>query len=425
VKFRLFLAIAVAFVTDATAALSVDAESLRIAELNLAEIGSPALPPTKKVEETPRSNGIERIVEKKFFEFLGDPWTMQGIPIIFPSPDSGLNLGLKFMAQNIRRQDPHKYELDAQILVSDRGRFKHALRLDVPHAFSNRLRFTGRVAYDRDLTLPYYGIGNEAYLDAADVERDQALFQNTRASPSVTLDSVIHVGKGFRIGPTLGLRWTDVSYPIPSLLSQQRPAGADGGRTHYIGFGAIYDSLDWEPYPSRGTYHELFLRFHDRFIGSDFVFKRFTYTFRWYWPLHRRLVFGQRWIVEYLDGNVPFFEMTAVGGSWPSIVWGADRSMRGYEANLFVDRARITASFELRWDPIYFTMGGQDITVGFVPFVDIGRVAPSFDKFSTKGWKGSLGTGVRLIVQTRLVLRFDFAATQDGVSFYANLGNSF
>ena len=34
-------------------------------------------------------------------------------------------------------------------------------------------------------------------------------------------------------------------------------------------------------------------------------------------------------------------EMAALGGSWPSIAWGADRFMRGYEPNLFVDKARI------------------------------------------------------------------------------------
>jgi hypothetical protein len=371
------------------------------------------------------TQGIERVVEKKFFELWGDPWTMQGLPIVFPSPSTGLNLGLKLMVQNIRRQDPHKYELDAQVLVSDRGRMKHALRVDVPHAISDRVRFTGRIAYDRDLTLPYFGIGNEVYLNPADLERDLPLFENTRSSPSITLDSLIYASKRVRLGPIAGFRWTDVSYPNPSLLAQQQPLGVDGGKTHYVGFGIMYDSLDWEPYPSQGAYHELFVRWHDRFIGSDFTFRRYTYTFRWYHRLHRRLVFGQRWIAEWLDGNVPFFEMAALGGSWPSIAWGADRFMRGYEANLFVDKARIAASFELRWDPIYFTFYGQDITLGFVPFVDTGRVAPSFDKFSTKGWKGSLGMGVRVIAQTRLVVRADFAVTQDAAAFYVNLGNSF
>lgn len=403
-----------------------DASDLEMTDLSVAERTTRRRRPAQDdIEGNSLTQGIERVVEKKFFEFWGDPWTMQGLPIVFPSPDSGLNLGLKLMLQNIRRQDPHKYEIDAQVLVSDRGRFKHALRIDVPHALSDRIRFTGRIAYDRDLTLRYFGIGNEVYLNPKDFERDQALFSNIRSSPSITLDSLIYAGKRFRLGPILGFRWTDVTYPVPSLLSQQRPVGVDGGKTHYVGFGIIYDSLDWEPYPSQGTYHELFVRFHDKYIGSDFTFRRYTYTFRWYHRLHRRLVFGQRWLAEYLDGDVPFFEMAAVGGSWPSIGYGADRFMRGYETNMFIDKARIVASFELRWDPIYFTVAGQDITVGFVPFVDFGRVAPSFEKFSTKGWKGSLGLGARIIAQTRLVIRGDFAVTQDGAAFYVNLGNAF
>lgn len=423
-------AVAAAFLWLAAPALAeekTDIEQIDMHDLNVAErtFGRRRLANDPVPQGNALTQGIERVVEKKFFEFWGDPWTMQGLPIVFPSPDSGLNIGLKLMLQNIRRQDPHKYELDAQVLVSDRGRFKHALRIDVPHAFSDRIRFTGRIAYDRDLTLPYFGIGNDVYLNPADVAKDQALFLNTRSSPSITLDSLLYAGKRFRLGPIVGFRWTDVTYPNPSLLAQQRPTGVDGGKTHYVGFGAIYDSLDWEPYPSQGAYHELFVRFHDRYIGSDFVFRRYTYTFRWYHRLHRRLVFGQRWIAEFLDGDVPFFEMAALGGSWPSIGWGADRFMRGYETNLFIDKARIAASFELRWDPIYFTVAGQDITVGFVPFVDIGRVAPSFDKFSTKGWKASLGLGIRVIAQTRLVVRGDFAVGQDGAAFYVNLGNSF
>src|SRR3954464_12569031 len=57
---------------------------------------------------------IDRIVKKKTFELWGDPWTMQGIPITFPSAFSGFNIGLRLQLQNIRRQDPHEAEIIAQ-----------------------------------------------------------------------------------------------------------------------------------------------------------------------------------------------------------------------------------------------------------------------------------------------------------------------
>src|SRR5687767_4853599 len=77
---------------------------------------------------------VDRVIKKKAFDLWGDPWTFQGIPLIFPSSDNGFNLGLKVALQNIRRQDPHKFEIEAQILASDKGRYKHRFRADYPHA---------------------------------------------------------------------------------------------------------------------------------------------------------------------------------------------------------------------------------------------------------------------------------------------------
>ena len=104
---------------------------------------------------------IDRIVQRKAFDLWGDPWTLQGIPLIIPGGNNGFSLGLKVAVQDIARQDPHKVQLEAQVLASDLGRYKHAFAIDYPHALGGQYWLSGRIAYDRDINVNYFGVGND------------------------------------------------------------------------------------------------------------------------------------------------------------------------------------------------------------------------------------------------------------------------
>ncbi len=369
---------------------------------------------------------IDRIVKKKTFEIWGDPWTMQGIPIVFPSNASGFNLGLRLQWQNIRRQDPHEVEVIAQVLASDRGRQKHIVQVDFPWAFKNRFRVTTLFAYDRDVSIRYFGIGNKNPFSQALLDANDPLYSHVQEGPTLSLSWLYYLTRQIRVGPVLSLKWTNISAAPGSVLEQQQPSGVAGGRSHSMGLALIFDTLDFEPYPSRGNYHELFFNAYQKHLtGSQYDFTRTTYTFRKFISLNRRLIFAHRTLFEYLSGDVPFFELGAVGGTASAQALGGDRFLRGYEANRFIDKIRLIMGFELRWDPIFAGFFGQDMTVGFVPFFDVGRVWP--DKFPNEfdNWHASGGWGLRFIWNSRLVLRFDTAFTLDGARILVNLGNSF
>ena len=368
---------------------------------------------------------VDRVIKKKAFELWGDPWTFQGIPLIFPSPSTGFNLGIKVQLQDIRRQDPHKAEVEAQILASDKGRYKHSFRVDFPHALDGRYRLTGRVAYDRDINFKYYGIGNDNNFQRSLIVDDDILFQNVRAGPSLTFQALRYLGNNVRAGPILGLKWTEVTAPTGSLLQMQQPSGLLGGRTHYVGLAIAYDTLDFEPYPSKGAIHELYLYLHHKMTFSNYDFVRSTYTYRRYFLLHRRLIFAHRMFFEALGGDVPFYELGATGGSSPTIGFGGDRFLRGYDSNRFIDRFKLVFGIELRWDPLFFQFAKQDLTLSFVPFFDLGRVWPSMLPIQLDRWHASMGWGMRLIWNSRFVIRTDFAITPEGTNLILNLGNSF
>jgi outer membrane protein assembly factor BamA len=368
---------------------------------------------------------IDRIVKKKSFELFGDPWTIQGIPIIFPSANNGFHLGLHTKIDDIAREDPHKVEVQAQVLATDRGRYKHFLQLDFPYAFDDTWRLTGRVAYNRDISFRYYGIGNETKVNKEVLELDQPLYRTTMTAPSANLSFLRYFGRHWRAGPIFGFKWSQVEAPPGSLLGVERPHGISGGRSHYMGVALVYDTLDFEPYPTKGSFNELYFSWYTPYIGSDYKFFRTTYTYRQYYLLHPKLIFAHRTLIENLAGDAPFYEMNVVGGSDNTLGFGGDRFMRGYDGNRFVDKIRTVFGFELRWDPIRFVFAGQDLRIGFVPFIDVGRVWDRIIPFKVGVWHASTGWGTRIIWNRRLIVRTDFAVNPEGTSVFVELGHSF
>ena len=368
---------------------------------------------------------IDKIVSRKGFRFLGDPWTLQGIPLLFPSSDTGFNLGLNAVFANIKREDPHEMEIAAQALASDAGRYKHFLRLDLPYAFNNQYHITARVSYNRDINFRYFGLGNDTQVDRNLIKQDAPLYKNERTGPGFNLAILKYVNRYFQMGPLLGLKWTDVTYPTGSLLDTQKPSGIQGGKTHFVGFALVYDALDFAPNPRRGTFHEIFLNWSTSRLGSDYDFLRTTYTFRHFWNLHPQLTFAHRTLFEALSGNPPFFELGAVGGSDSTIGFGGDKFLRGYQSNRFIDHIKLALGWELRWQAMTFRWAKQKLELVLVPWLDFGRVWNELIPFQLGNIHASTGWGTRITWNDRFIVRSDFALTPEGSALYVELGHSF
>lgn len=367
---------------------------------------------------------IDRLIKKQAFTLWDDPWIFQGVPLVFPTPNTGFNLGVRTVFANIRRQDPHQFLFEAQLLSSDRGRYKHFVRLDAPRAFNGSFRISSRIAYDRDISLRYFGVGNNLSVDPTKVGADNTYYQDILEGPSVNLEILKYFGKYFRTGPVFNLKWNSVTLYPGSLLESQNPLGTAGGRTHTLGWAFIYDELDFEPYPSRGYLHELYLSFAHPVWGSDYTFFRGTFTFRKYFTLSKDLILANRFLMELLWGDVPFYEMGAIGGSQPAQDYGGSRFLRGYLGNEYVDKLKMAMGIELRWDPIEWEVGGQVLNIGFCPFIDVGRVWPSVP-WPITDLHASIGWGMRFIWNHRFTIRADYAINSTRSVFLVELGNAF
>lgn len=369
-------------------------------------------------------NRIDRVVSRKGFELWGDPWTIQGIPLIFPSSTNGFNIGLHAKMHNMSRTDPHKLELSGQVLASDKGRYKHFFAIDIPHMLEEKYRLSARVAYNRDISFRYYGVGNDTMIDPTQVDGD--FYDNTRSGPTIQLSFLRYLGKYYRAGPILGFKWTEIVVPNNSLLQRENAEGSRGGKTNYFGLALVRDTLDFEPYPSNGTFNEFYVYWYSPWFGSSYDFQRYTYTFRWYVPIHPQLILAHRTLVEVLGGNsVPFFESGIVGGSDSTLGLGGDRFIRGFEGNRYIDKYRVFMGWELRWDPLKFNFADQEFIFGVVPFVDFGRVWGNLDNVFQGKIHASTGYGLRILWNKRFVLRADWAMNEERKTVYIELGNSF
>ncbi len=368
---------------------------------------------------------LDSIVQRKAFDLWGDPWTMQGLPLLYPGGNNGFAIGLRVAIQNIQREDPHKMQIEAQVLATDKGRYKHLLHLDFPFAFDGAFRIKVRAAYDRDIQLRYFGIGNETRVDPVLLAQDSVLYQNVRAWPSLNIQVLKNFSRNFRAGPIFGFKWTTVTVLPGSLLDRDMPLGTVGGRTHFFGAAFVFDTLDFEPYPTKGHTHEFYLAAYQKFTGSEYNFWRATYTHRHYQTIHPKLVFAYRALFESIVGNVPFYELDSVGGADPTIGFGGDKYIRGFESNRFIDKLKFVLGLELRWDPFVVNFAGQKFKLGLVPFLDVARVWPTVFPLRLGTWHVSTGWGMRIIWNNRFILRGDFAITGEKTSFYLELGQSF
>jgi hypothetical protein len=114
-----------------------------------------------------------------------------------------------------------------------------------------------------------------------------------------------------------------------------------------------------------------------------------------------------------------------------SSLGGFDR-LRAYPGNRFHDKAAVYYAAELRLLPRYQPLRDLPVIRYFeidwwqvVPFLEVGRVGPEFDAdLFTKDLKWSAGIGLRFMA-FRVPVRLDFAASDEGSSFWAMIQQPF
>lgn len=212
--------------------------------------------------------------------------------------------------------------------------------------------------------------------------------------------------------------------------------------TNGLQLNGVYDNRDYLLTPERGNLLTLSLQQDCGIFGSSNPWTNLSAEFSQYISLGHSNLFRQQvlaldgwtsyctsWSQSGPPGNLklsnapPFFNGAELGG---------EDKMRAFPEERFHDRAGVYGCAELRVIPAWNPLGEikllkpADIAwLQFVTFVEVGRVADeyTFEKLFSH-MKGDVGAGIRVMTQDT-VLRIDFAGSNEGLSFWAYLGQAF
>lgn len=415
-----------------------------------------------------------------------------GIPEITSDPVAGQGLGLRgAVFFNGRRSDPffaytpYRAKLRVGAFATTAEARELALQLDLPYAFGTPWRVKVDVKIGDNpanlffglteatlgpLVLPSGGATFERYADFDRARRtvraggageasavtdalsnrfgEREYMLNVKADYALPIaNGRWRVLGGYEIQRldyrTFSGRSTEATLPgsgavvdVPNglaLLDREQRAGRApglaGGRVSILQQALLYDTRDFEPDPTRGTYFEVGNEWSGPLIGSEFSFdKLFTQVKHF-----RRLPWGPRTVLAARVGagnifgaNAPFFEYQDQWSPDGSVnALGGARSLRGYRANRFLARAMWFTNVELRARLADFTALGQRWGVGVAPFVDAGTVRDRWQELDFSRVRWAQGIGARIAWNQSTMLSLDVARSREDRLLFFGIGQAF
>jgi outer membrane translocation and assembly module TamA len=113
-----------------------------------------------------------------------------------------------------------------------------------------------------------------------------------------------------------------------------------------------------------------------------------------------------------LGTNVPFYELSSLGGQ---------NNLRGYGVDRYLDKQLVAFSVEERIHVLRTRLAGVMADFEIAPFVDTGQVFNSFKDVSFKDYRITPGIGFRGIIRPNVVGRVDYGYSKEGGAIFAGL----
>lgn len=330
----------------------------------------------------------------------------RGLPVVYYRPETKLAFGAAAMISfkpgpctfNTRTSFAQAYilyTLNQQVISHNRFFL----------ITNNDLYFLhGKLVYNR-FPQDYYGIGNNTSEDDAETVDYQRWQFDAKAMRRVS--SLVYVGLRYRFS-----KLYNVIQTTGGSLETEQPSGWDGYRVSGFGVSLAYDSRDNVINPSRGAFLEVSEEYSNSIFGSQHNFHVIKFDFRKFvevWPKHRHILALQAY-GEIRSGDVPFMELSALGGS---------DLMRGYYRGRYLDKNYLAAQAEYRF-PVWrwFSM---------VAWVGGGDVAHRMGAFRLRSIKYNFGMGIRIRIDKKenVNIRVDHGRGKGTNGSYLDAGEAF
>ena len=377
------------------------------------------------------------VARQRQFNLLGVPYGFTGLPIVFPSANTGFNYGFKANLVDYRRM-PYRYKATVYWVKSTEGRYSYTVRLKVPRisgtGFGVRLQATS----SKDIRARYYGLSNDS-VNNEDFFRDpehadfidENYYHYVLSLPRFIFSLLRHIYGPVSMSVGFGLEQTDVD-PRGSRSFYEDEERGDliiDGVTGFLSATVDYDSRDDPTIPKTGTFHEWsYETSRNSVLGLFFEeidFQRYTFTDARYFPLSVRLNLAHRTIFEALKGSVPLYAYGEIGGSRRKKGLGGNDSLRGFDRQRFTDNIRLFTNTELRYQLQKTRAFRQYLEWNAAVFIDAGEVAPGVADLAVGELRWTGGFGLRLYWNSDFVIRSDVAFSSEQMGWNLSYSNVF
>jgi hypothetical protein len=304
---------------------------------------------------------------------------------------SGTSLTYRLMAYPSK--DTH-YRIIADPSTKTRSFFEFAYENSASQAgdwFYNIL-----CSYDCDIFPRFYGFGNNS----------SASNQTSYTSRGRNLQGSL----GYRVSESVEISWYE-RYNLTSLSENHLPNLRSTGSvfpevmrdvrntasTH--GLSISYDTRDFKESPTCGLLARIFAETSLTFLGADSSYDWVGFELRGFQPTDP----GNRWCVTAIrlagdfmtrEKGTPFYRWPSLGGYTTNRGWGEWR---------WIDRNMLTFTLEQRFDVFQFSRFGVVTHLEVAPFVDVGKVFPTFGKFNFRNLHPAGGLALRAVVRPQVV----------------------
>jgi len=117
------------------------------------------------------------VSKRRQFNLLGVPYGFTGLPIVFPSANTGFNYGFKVNWVDYRRK-PYRYKVTVYWVQSTEGRYTYAVRLKVPRISGTGFGLRLQASSLNDIRARYYGLSNDSVNNQDFLDPDHADFRD-------------------------------------------------------------------------------------------------------------------------------------------------------------------------------------------------------------------------------------------------------
>lgn len=255
-----------------------------------------------------------------------------------------------------------------------------------------------------DYPLHYYGLGSEPPKEPVAIVSGQSISIRERWMKQIRKDHYFGLEFDYQ-------SMSNVAFDLQShVIDFMPPLGASGSRNMGVGLGWVYDSRPNVLNARQGNLFELAFLHYGNILGSQHPMNTVFVDARHFASLSSNKVLALHGIGQFSAGNVPFNQMSLLGG---------ESVMRGHYLGRLRSEQMLALQAELRMLPFSWSR-----RLGGAVFASLGSVSEQWP-FAT--WSASAGAGLRYLLfpEKDVYTRIDLGFHSAGYGLYFYIGEAF